>query len=60
MVQCVLAALLLGNVNVTKERNAENNVFYGVYLLHILRRRGNSRLDAEQVAEIRSEGGRAA
>lgn len=48
--KCILAALLLGNVNVTKERNAERNVFHGVYLLHILgRRQRNPRLDAEQV-----------
>ena len=51
MVQCVLVAMFLGNVNVTKERNAEKDVVYGVYLLHILRRRKGSLLDAEQIPE---------
>jgi hypothetical protein len=55
-----LAALLLGNVNVTKERNAERNVFYGVYLLHILGRRRHPHLDAEQIPETGGkEGGTA-
>ncbi|KAH8907081.1 MFS general substrate transporter [Coniochaeta sp. PMI_546] len=55
MVLCILAALLLGNVNVTKERDAEKNVVYGVYLLNILRGRRSPRLDAEKVPETGGE-----
>lgn len=49
--KCILAASLLGNVVVTKERNAEKNVVHDVYLLHLLRRtRGTQGLDAEQTS----------
>ncbi|KAB5582509.1 major facilitator superfamily domain-containing protein [Coniochaeta sp. 2T2.1] len=51
MVLCILAAMFLGNVNVTKEKNAEGNVYHGVYLLHLLRRRRSPRVDAEDVQE---------
>ena len=43
--------MLLGNVNVTKEKNAEGNVYQGVYLLHLLRRRRPSKGEAEDIRE---------
>lgn len=57
VMQCILAALVLGNVNVTKERNAERDVVDGAYLLHCLRNRGDGirPVDTEHVAESGGE-----
>jgi hypothetical protein len=47
--------MFLGNVNVTKESNAEKNIVHGVYLLHVLRKRNYDRRHAGPVGKANVE-----